>query len=199
MLGIMNGMEKIMSDTTFFIKGRNRGNERKCVLSTPMLLVGKAPAKQKRIKLKLKMILSGKTKVIGMPEWVTNAFVFVSQNHDPVQPQAAFSGFNIDFSDDTLFKKGASAVKAQMKGFYIAEEGDSEEPDVAMTFTVYTPFSTALWEWCGQFAGEEQWVRFEQIETEEDSESEDLELSGQEEEPDDPEEDDSKMESEEEQ
>ena len=171
-----------MSEHTFYARGRNKGNERKVILSTATLLVGKAPTKQKRIKLKLRMPLSGRAKLAGTPEWITAAHTFVAQNHDVVCPSIEFKGFDIQFSDDSLFSGDVKSPKCSMRGFEIAESGDSEQPDIDMTFTVYAPFSTALWEWVGQYAGEEMWAKFEQGEIEEESASDDLELTGDEEE-----------------
>ena len=168
-----------MSDTTFFVRGRNKGNERKVILSTATLLVGKQPTKTKRIKMKVRMPLNGKA---GAPEWVTNAMVFVAQSHDIVSPQVEFSGFDIQFSDDNLFDEAkAKANKCQMRGFVVQEAGESENPDVEMQFIIYAPFSTALWKWCGQMGGEEFWAQFTQVD-EPEADEEEFELSGAEEE-----------------
>jgi len=173
-----------MSDTTFFARGRNKGNERKVILSTATLLVGKAPTKTKRIKMKVRLPLNGKA---GAPEWVTNAMVFVAQSHDIVSPQVEFSGFEIAFSDDNLFDEAkAKAQKCQLRSFVIQEGGESENPEVEMQFLIYAPFSTGLWKWCGQMGGEEFWAQFTQVD-EPDSEPEDLELTGDEEEEEEPE------------
>jgi len=165
-----------MSEHTFFLKGRNKGNERQIVLRTATLLVGKAPTKQKRIKMKVSMPLTGK-KTSGMPEWITNAMTFVMQSHDTVVPDLEFKGFDIHFDDQQLFdSKGAKAPKCQMRGFVVEEVGDSSNPDVDLTFLIYAPFSTRLWNWCGQMGGEEFWAQFTQVE---EPQSDTLELSGE--------------------
>ena len=172
-----------MSDTQFFAKGRNKGNERKIILSSATLLVGKAPTKAKRVKMKVRMPLTGE-KMSGVPEWVNNAMTFVAQSHDIVTPQVEFSGFELQFSDDTLFADAkAKAAKCQMRGFVIQEVGDSEAPDVEMQFLIYAPFSTGLWKYCGQYGGEECWAQFVQVDEPEEEEGEsDLELTGEDEE-----------------
>jgi len=166
-----------MSETTFFIRGRNKGNERKIILSSATLLVGKAPTKTKRIKMKARLPLNGKA---GAPDWVTNAMVFVSQSHDIVSPQVEFSGFDIVFSDENLFAEAkARAQKCQLRSFVIQEAGESENPDVEMQFLIYAPFSRGLWQWCGQMGGEEFWAQFTQMD---EPDAEDLELTGDDEE-----------------
>ena len=177
-----------MSESTFFVRGRNKGNERKIILSSATLLVGKAPAKTKRIKMKVRMPLNG-NKPVGTPEWVMNAAEFVAKSHDVVTPQVELSGFNLSFTDDqSLFEDSkAQAQKCQLQKFVISEFGDSEDPEVQMTFTIYAPFSSALLKFCGQMAGQEFWARFDQIEDEEAEEAEDdsdqMELEEDEEEP----------------
>ena len=165
-----------MSESTFFVRGRNRGNERKIILSSATLLVGKAPTKQKRVKLKVRLPLSG-GKVAGMPDWITNAMMFVSQSHDIVTPQVELSGFDIAFSDDSLFAKEVKIPKCQLRKFVILETGDSESPEVEMQFAIYAPFATKFWNWCGQMGGEEFFAQFTQVIEES---SEDLELSADE-------------------
>lgn len=164
-----------MSGTQFFVRGRNRGNERKIILSSATLLVGKAPTKTKRIKLKVRMPLTGQ-KVAGTPEWIANAMTFVGQSHDIVTPQVDLSGFDVAFSDDTLFEAKATAVKSQLRKFTILETGDSESPDIEMQFSIYAPFSTELWKFCGQMGGEEFWAKFTQV-VEPEAEGGDLELT----------------------
>lgn len=169
-----------MSDTQFFVRGRTRGNERKIILSSATLLVGKAPTKTKQIKLKVRMPLSGQ-KIAGTPEWIANAMTFVGQSHDIVTPQIDLSGFDVAFSDDTLFEAKATAVKAQLRKFTILEAGDSESPDIEMQFSLYSPFSTVLWKFYGQMGGEEVWAKFTQV-VEPRAEGGDLELTGDEDE-----------------
>src|ERR1017187_4896893 len=120
-----------MSDTQFFIRGRNKGNERKIILSTATLLVGSAPTKTKRIKMSIRMPLTGQ-KMSGVPEWITNVMTFVAQSHDVVSLGIDLAGFTVQFSDDSLFKSKATAERSQLRKFVIHETGESENPDVEM-------------------------------------------------------------------
>jgi hypothetical protein len=101
---------------------------------------------------------------------------FVAQSHDVVSLGVDLAGFTVQFSDDSLFKSKATAERSQLRKFVIHETGESENPDVEMKFSLYAPFSTALWKWCGQFAGEEFWASFTQSEA---AQPADLELSGE--------------------
>lgn len=162
-----------MSDHVFYAKGKNRGNHRKLVISNPQMLIGKAPTKSKRIKMKFTMGLSTQ-KTTGTPEWISAAHEFVAKNHDAVTPKVDLRGFDISFSTENLFHPlGILAAKCQMRSFIISEMGEAEAPDIMLTFTVYTAFSTSLWDWLGQMAGDDVWARFDQIETPEEEEDED--------------------------
>jgi hypothetical protein len=173
-----------MSESVFFQRGRNKGNERKVILSSATLLVGKAPTKQKRIKMKVRLPLTGQ-RMTGVPEWIVDAQTFVEKNNDTVTPDVDFKGFEINFSDDSslLSEAKVNAQKCQMRGFVIQPSGDSEDPVVEMQFLIYAPFSDRLWRFCGQYGGEEFWARFTQVEEpEEDDSDEDedqLELTGE--------------------
>lgn len=186
-----------MSDHVFYSRP-NRGNQRKVTLGPPQMLISKPPTKSKRIKLKLTMGLSTQ-KHTGAPEWITNAFEFVSKNHDPVAPEVDFKGFDINFATENLFQQdGITAVKSQLRSFRIEEQGDSENPDVVMVFYVYAAFSTALWEWLGQMAGDEVWAKFVQIEQPAEEEDDNqLELNSEDEETEETEEEDEDEEAEE--
>lgn len=167
-----------MSETVFYSR-RNKGNQRKVTIGPPSMLIGKAPTKSKRLKMKLTMGLSTQ-KQTGTPEWIAAAHEFVAKNHDSVTPQVDFKGFDINFSTENLFHpEGISASKCQLRSFLVTEVGDSEQPDVVLTFLVYMPFSTVLWEWLGQVAGDEVWARFEQIEQAEEGDEDQLELSSE--------------------
>lgn len=168
-----------MADTSFYAKGKSRGNHRKVVVNNATLLIGKAPTKAKRIKMKITMGLSTQ-KLSGTPEWIAAAHEFVAKHHDPVSPVAEFKGMDISFATENLFNAGVSqAVKCQLRSFQIKEMGDSEEPDVVMTFAIYAPFSTDLWDYLGQMAGDDIWAKFEQS-IPDPEEVDDLELSGEE-------------------
>ena len=167
-----------MSDSQFFIRGRSKGNERRILLSSFTCLVGKAPTKAKRLKLKIRMYLTGQ-KMTGMPEWIANAMTFVAKSHDIVTPQNDLSGFEIAFSNDSLFAKEVVANKCDLRKFVIMETGDADEPDVEMQFMIYAPFSTSLLKWAGNYAGEEFWAKFTQVAEPEEAGG-DLELVGDE-------------------
>ena len=179
-----------MSETTFFVRGKNRGNERRIILKSATLLVGRG--KQKRLKLRVAMPLDG-SKPVGTPDWIAEAYQFVSRTHDTVTPQVELSGHDITFDDEHLFQKvKAEAPKCQLKNFVIHEFGNAEDPEVEMQFNIYAPFSSKLLKFCGAFAGEEFWAKFEPVEEEADNAN--LELVG---EPDEEEEDEEEEEPEE--
>lgn len=166
-----------MAETSFYAKGKSRGNHRKVVVNNATLLIGKAPTKAKRIKMKITMGLSTQ-KTSGTPEWISAAHDFVAKHHDPVSPVAEFKGMDISFATENLFNAGVSqAVKCQMRSFEIKEMGDSEEPDVVMTFAIYAPFSTNLWDYLGQMAGDDIWAKFEQSIPDEEEGEDELELT----------------------
>ena len=138
----------------------NDHNQRELTIVNVAQLVGKAPTKEKRIRVKVRMILSDNINM-GSPEWLDRAARFVSETHDTVTPSIEFKGYDLHFSAQNLFQQeGVKAPRCQMRSFEIHECGDSEEPDVAVTYTLYCPFSTDLWAWLGQFGGEECWCKF---------------------------------------
>ncbi len=148
-----------MSEHVFYSTANNH-HHRELTIVNAALLVSKPPTKEKRIRIKVRMLLSNGINM-GSPEWLDRAFAYVSENHDIVQPSIEFKGYDLHFSADNLFDKdGVKAPRCQMRSFEIHECGDSEEPDVAASFTLYAPFSTALWAWLGQFGGEECWCSF---------------------------------------
>ena len=148
-----------MSEHVFY-STQNHHNERELTIVNVALLVGKAPTKEKRIRVKVRMILTDNINM-GSPEWLDRAARFVSETHDTVTPSIKFTGYDLHFSADNLFEaQGVKCPRCQMRSFEIAECGDSENPDVAATFTIYTPFSGALWQWLGNFGGESCWCSF---------------------------------------
>lgn len=171
-----------MSESTWFVRGRNKGNERKISLLNATCLVGKAPTKTKRVKLFVQMPLGGNTKSGGVPDWITESAALIAAQPDrykSMEVDAEFSGFEILMDDDDLFKKAkVVAQKCQMRGFQFCPVGDADDKSVVMKFLIYAPFSAALWKFAGQMCGEEFWARFTQI-VEEQSSTE-LELSGEE-------------------
>lgn len=148
-----------MADTVFY-STENHHNERELTIVNVAMLVGKAPTKEKRIRIKVRMLLS-ETINMGSPEFLDHAHRYVAQNHDVVSPKVEFRGYDLHFSADNLFEaQGVKSPRCQMRSFEVAECGDSENPDVAATFTIYMPFSTASWEWLGAFGGETCWCSF---------------------------------------
>ena len=135
-----------------FYSTEERRNERQIRILSVGSLVSKPPTKEKRISIKVRMPLSGATNM-GAPAWLDNAYVFVAQNHDTVTPNIEFKGFTIDFSTENLFGESVSSPDTIMRAFEIAEFGDAENPDVAMTFTIRMQFSTRRWDWLGQYVG----------------------------------------------
>ena len=142
-----------------FYSTEERRNERQIRILSVGSLVSKPPTKEKRISIKVRMPLSGATNM-GAPEWLDNAYVFVAQNHDTVTPNIEFKGFTIDFSTENLFGESVSSPDTIMRAFEIAEFSDAENPDVAMTFTIRMQFSTAMWDWLGQYVGDDVWAKF---------------------------------------
>lgn len=143
-----------------FYSSKRKGNQRKVTINSAQMLIGKAPARQKRIKLALTMGVSTQ-KHTGAPDWITAAYEFVARNHAPVTPPEEFKAFDIGFSVDNLFGENATqAPRCTMTRFRMEEMGDAETPDVVLKFTAYCPFSTTLWDWLGQFAGDEVYCSF---------------------------------------
>lgn len=158
-----------MSESQFFTRGKNRGNERKIVIKSAVLLVGKAPTLEKRIKLRIVAPLSNGKKS-GIPEWIAAAHAFVAENHDRVTPKVELSGYDITFSDESLFEKNAVATLCKMRGFAVDEMGDAENPDVYLGFVIYTGYTDKLWRWGGQMAGKDIWAKFDLRTVEEEKE-----------------------------
>ena len=77
-----------MSDHKWYSQENNH-NHRELTIVNAALLVGKAPTKEKRIRIKVRMILSGHT-VTGAPDWLSASEVHVATWHDPVSPAVAF-------------------------------------------------------------------------------------------------------------
>jgi hypothetical protein len=137
----------------------NHHNERQIRILSVGSLVSKPPTKEKRISIKVSMPLSGSINM-GAPEWLDRAYIFVAQNHDTVTPEIEFKGYSIDFSAENLFGENVSSPNCTMRGFEITECGNEETPDVVLNFTLRVSFSGRIWNWLGQFVGEEVWARF---------------------------------------
>jgi hypothetical protein len=146
------------NDQFYEVKGKK--NQRQLTIVGVALLVSKPPTKEKRCRIKVRMILNSKSNA-GAPEWLDSAFVYVGQHHQTVTPPEEFRGYQLEFSADNLFgPKRTKSPKCQMRAFEVSEFGERENPDVACTFTIYTPWSGKLWNWLGQFGGEEVWCSF---------------------------------------
>lgn len=118
-------------------------------------LVGKAPTKQKRLKILLTMPVTG-NKVTGYPEWLEEAITFVMKTGSPVKPPMTIDYCNIVMSDQNLFQATPiEAPRAKLSHFSVENMGSEDEPITVVKFQVMCQFSTDLNRWCGQMNGEE--------------------------------------------
>ena len=148
-----------MSDHVWYSTA-NSHNERELTIVNAALLISKPPTKEKRVRVKVRMLLSG-TVNMGSPEWLDKAYSYVAESGDKICPQLDLRGYDLKFSADNLFDKdGVSASHCDMRSFEIVEFGPAEEPDVVVNFCLYLPFSTALWSYLGQYGGELVWCSF---------------------------------------
>ena len=148
-----------MADHTFYSTD-NHHNERQIRILSVGSLVSKPPAKEKRISVKVRMPLSG-TVNMGAPEWLDEAYLYVAKHSgDKVTPDIEFKGYSIDLSVENLFGEDIKSPNCIMRGFEIAEFGNEETPDVALSMTIRMPFSSKKWTWLGQFVGEDVWAKF---------------------------------------
>lgn len=136
-------------------------------------LVGKAPTKEKRIKVLFTMPLTG-GKVTGFPTWLADARDYVMKHGQVVKPAESIDYCNVIMTDQQLFgPTPIEAPKAKLSHFTIEQEGDSEDPDTVVKFQMMAKFSTDLLRWCGQMAGEEFDVTFEVTNAPEDDQDDD--------------------------
>ncbi len=143
-----------------FYAVENHHNERQIKILSVGSLVSKPPTKEKRISIKAKMPLSG-TVNMGSPEWLDSAYAYVaSHGGDTITPDIEFKGYSIDFSVENLFGENVSSPNCTMRGFEITECGNEETPDVVLNMTLRIPFSTKLWQFLGQYVGDDVWARF---------------------------------------
>jgi hypothetical protein len=147
-----------MSDHVFY-SVEERRNERQLRILSVASLVSKPPTKEKRISIKVRMPLSGQNN-IGAPEWLDRIYTFVAQNHDPVSPTIEFKGYQLTFSADNLFGTEVQCPNGAMRKFEVFEAGDEENPDVVCEFVLRIGFSSAAWDWLGQFVGDDAYVKF---------------------------------------
>lgn len=141
-------------------------------------LVGKAPTKEKRIKILVTMPITGH-KLTGFPEWLAEARDYVMKHGQVVKPSETIDYCNVVMSDQLLFgPTPIEAPKAKLSHFSIEQEGSSDDPDTVVKFQIMAKFSTDLLRWCGQMCGEEFDSTYEVTEApEDDDEDEDDEES----------------------
>jgi len=126
-------------------------------------LVSKPPTKEKRISIKVRMPLSSGgigTGIMGAPEWLEQAYLFVAKNGSSVSDGTEFKSYALEFSSENLFGEPILANDSIMRGFEISEFGSEETPDVICNFTIRIAFSGPRWQWLGQFVGEDVWAKF---------------------------------------
>lgn len=184
-----------MSESIFYPVKR-KANEHKVTVMQTTSLISKAPTRQKRIKMRFVMNLTKMTKgkLAASPEWILDALEQVQKHGSSVKETEATFTMDLEIwplnSDQAkLFDDGPEKVQAArctIKGFQFSNLGDSEDPEVAMTFPVYTAYTENLWRAAGAMGGKEVWVKFtpvipEEPEEEEDDSQEEFELSGEDE------------------
>jgi hypothetical protein len=148
-----------MADTSFY-STQNHHNEIELTIVNASLLVSKPPTKEKRVRIKVRMLLSGSVNM-GSPSWLDKAYAYVAENGDKISPQLELRGYGLQFSADNLFEKdGVKAVHCDMCSFEIVQFGSTEEPEVVANFCIYLPFSAAIWQWLGAYGGESCWCSF---------------------------------------
>jgi hypothetical protein len=147
-----------MADNEFYAV-ENGHNVRQIRILSVGSLVSKPPAKEKRISIKVRMTLS-ETVNMGSPEKIDAAYMFVARNHQKIILDSEFEGYCIEFSVENLFGEPIVSNDCIMKSFEIFEMGKDESPDVVMTFTIRTSFTSKKWDWYGQFVGEDVWAKF---------------------------------------
>lgn len=153
---------------------------RRIILRSFGVLVGKAPTKQKRIKMLCTMPLTGQ-KLTGFPDWLADDRDFVMKNGQAIHATQTINYVNVTMSDELLFgPTPIEAPKCKLSHMTIENMGSDEDPVTVLKFQIMAPFSTDLNRWCGQMAGEEFSSAYEVTEAPE--EDENLTLTGDEEE-----------------
>jgi hypothetical protein len=162
----------------------NDKTARRMIIRSATSLVGKAPTKQKRIKMMCTMYLDGlgEDQLAGAPDWLGEARDFVMKSGEQVTASHVFKRVNVSMGDANLFKKKPNeAPNTQLDHFVIKQVGKADEKDTILTFEMRSGFSTDLWMWVGQQSGEEFDVMFEVIGQEADQFVEDEDASENEE------------------
>lgn len=126
---------------------------RRLILRSFAVLVGRAPSKDKRLKMLCTMPLDAET---GYPDWLADARDFVMKHGQVVKPAEIIACCNVTMRDEQLFQNTPiEAPKARISHFSVEQMGDSEDPETVLKFQIMAPFSTDLCRWSGQMAGEE--------------------------------------------
>ena len=147
-----------METTSFFA-----GTTRVVKLGSPTLLIAKGGTR--RLRLPIKMPLTGQN-LIGMPDWLGNAFTAVSQNftqvEPPVQQIADISLYfrNEEPKPELFAHPDARIPNAELRTFTVLRTGESDDPEVEMHCTIYAPFAREFWKWIGEKAGENVHLHF---------------------------------------
>ena len=125
------------------------------------MLVGREPSCDKRIKVNVRNVLSGKA-LSGSPDWIDTAVKYVGSSPGAVSNQPhKFLGFDLEFSDDNLFgPKELKSNGCNLRNFRIYTLGAEEKTDVVMDFTIQMPWSDKLWRWIGQYGGKSVYIRY---------------------------------------
>jgi hypothetical protein len=146
-------------ETTTFFPGANR----RVILGSPTLLIGSN--KTRKLRLPIHMPLTGE-KLVGMPDWLGDAYAAVSKSFTEVAPPIQqIADVVLHFSNDApkgeLFEPPqAKAPGSELRKFTVVRVGDGENPTVELQFTAYIPFSRDFWRWIGEMAGEEVHLAF---------------------------------------
>jgi hypothetical protein len=138
--------------------------------STNRRVIIGSPTKQSttgRICVPIRMPLTGES-MVGMPDWVGEAFEAVSQFLDSATPEVEqIADLTLAFANDKpksngkLFDDPSVRVpSAELKAFSVLRAGDAEDPDVELNFKVYAPFTRDFWKWLGEMAGAEVYMAF---------------------------------------
>lgn len=142
-------------------------------------LVGKAPTKQKRLKVLLTMPITG-NKVTGWPEWLADARDFVMKTGEVVKCTQTIDYCNVTMTDQQLFgPTPIEAPKAKLSHFTVENMAAEEDPETVVKFQMLAAFSTDLLRWVGQMAGEEFDVTFEVTDVPEESGEEEADGEGE--------------------
>ena len=128
---------------------------RRIIIRSYAGLVGKAPTKQKRLKILCTMPITGQ-KLTGFPEWLADARDFVMKTGETVKCTQTIDYCNVIMSDQLLFgPTPIEAPKAKLSHFTVENLASEDDPITVVKFQVVAQFSTDLLRWCGQMAGEE--------------------------------------------